>query len=136
MLRTHKIRLNPMPEQATYFRKAAGIARFVFNWGLAEVKRALADGRKPEGAFAVKKRFNALKAQLFPWSYEVTKCAVEAGFQNLSAALANFWQSRRGQRKGKRMGFPNFKSKKRGPGSFSLANDKFRTDGYWLVVPK
>jgi len=44
MLRAHKIRLNPTPAQQAYFRKAAGTARFVYNWGLAEVKCAL-DGK-------------------------------------------------------------------------------------------
>ncbi|MEF3193210.1 MAG: helix-turn-helix domain-containing protein, partial [Halothiobacillaceae bacterium] len=33
---THKIALRPTPEQATYFAKAAGAARFVWNWALAE----------------------------------------------------------------------------------------------------
>jgi len=36
MQRAHRIRLNPTPEQQAYFRKAAGTARFVYNWGLAD----------------------------------------------------------------------------------------------------
>ena len=36
MIKAHKIRLHPMPEQATYFTRAAGVARFVWNWALAE----------------------------------------------------------------------------------------------------
>lgn len=36
MIRAHKIRLNPTPEQEIYLHKACGIARFAFNWGLAE----------------------------------------------------------------------------------------------------
>jgi putative transposase len=82
MQRAHKIRLNPTPEQQQYFRKASGIARFVYNWGLAEVKRALNDGRTPESALDLKARFNAIKRQRFPWVYEVTKCAVEGAFRN------------------------------------------------------
>jgi putative transposase len=39
MIKAHKIRLNPSPEQELYFRKAAGTARFVYNWGLAEWQR-------------------------------------------------------------------------------------------------
>ncbi len=31
MIRAHKIWLKPTPEQANYFRCAAGIARFVYN---------------------------------------------------------------------------------------------------------
>src|SRR5262250_3000958 len=104
MLRAHKIRLNPTPEQETYFRKAAGTARFSYNWGLREIKDALDAGRKPENVLNLKARFNAIKREQFPWVYEVTKFAVEGAFRNLSAALTNFFASKRGQRKGKRMG--------------------------------
>jgi putative transposase len=136
MLRAHKIRLNPTPEQEQYFRKASGTARFVYNWGLAEVKRALSEGRKPDSALDLKVRFNAIKREQFPWVYEVTKCAAEGAFRNLGAALANFFASKRGQRKGKRLGFPKFKSRRKGFGSFYLANDKFSLGGHDLVVPK
>ncbi|HJZ46912.1 MAG TPA: RNA-guided endonuclease TnpB family protein [Roseiflexaceae bacterium] len=136
MLRAHKIRLNPTPEQQAYFRKAAGTARFVYNWGLAEVKRALDDGRTPDSTLDLKARFNAIKGELFPWVYAVTKCVVEGAFRNLGAALANFRASKRGARKGKPMGFPKFKRKKRGAGSFYLANDKFALDGHWIRIPK
>src|SRR5262245_28854453 len=101
MLRAHKIRLNPTPEQATYFRKAAGTARFVYNWGLREIRCALKEGRKLESAFELKGRFNAIKGQQFPWVYDVTKCACEGAFVNLGKALKNFFASKRGQRKGK-----------------------------------
>src|SRR5687768_10534896 len=125
MQRAHRIRLNPTPEQQAYFRKAAGTARFVYNWGLSEVKRALDGGRTPATALELKARFNALKREQFPWVYEVSKCAVEGAFRNLGTALANFRASKRGEHKGRPMGFPKFKRKKRGAGSFYLANDKF-----------
>jgi putative transposase len=99
MQRAHKIRLNPTPEQEQYFRKASGTARFVYNWGLKEVKLALSENRKPESALDLKARFNAIKREQFPWVYEVTKCAVEGAFRNLGAALANFRSSKRGERR-------------------------------------
>jgi putative transposase len=136
MRRAHKIRLNPTPEQELYLRKAAGTARFTYNWGLAEIKRALDEGRKPDSVLDLKKRFNALKGEQFPWVYEVTKCAVEGAFRHLGAALTNFRQSQRGARKGQRVRFPHFKSKRRGYGSFVMNNDKFTLDGHTLVVPK
>ena len=136
MLRAHKIRLNPTPEQETYFRKAAGTARFSYNWGLREIKDALDAGRKPETVLSLKAGFNAIKREQFPWVYEVTKCAAEGAFRNLSVALSNFFASKRGQRKGKPMGFPKFKSKRRGFGAFYLANDKFRVEVHDLIVPK
>jgi putative transposase len=136
MHRAHRIRLNPTPEQAAYFRKAAGTARFTYNWGLAVVKRALDEGRPPESVLALKQRFNALKGAQFPWVYDVTKCVVEGAFRHLGKALANFWQAKRGERQGQRVRFPHFKSKRHGHGSFVLNNDKFRIAGHTLVVPK
>jgi putative transposase len=136
MHRAHKIRLNPTPEQAAYFRKAAGTARFVYNWGLAEIKSALDEGRTPDSVLALKLRFNALKGDQYPWVYEVTKCVVEGALRHLGQTLTNFAQSKRGERKGKRVRFPRFKSKHKGRGSFVLNNDKFRLEGHTLVVPK
>jgi IS605 OrfB family transposase len=57
MIRAHKIRLHPTPEQAIYFAKAAGTARFVFNWARAEWQRQYEDGGKPS-ALKLKKQFN------------------------------------------------------------------------------
>jgi len=38
MLIAHKIALHPNNKQATYFAKASGVARFAYNWALAEWK--------------------------------------------------------------------------------------------------
>ena len=55
MNKAHKIRLNPSPEQELYFRKAAGTARFVYNWGLAEWQRQkAAHPGQPHGVMAIK----------------------------------------------------------------------------------
>ena len=32
---SHRIRLDPTPEQVSYFRRACGTARFTYNWALA-----------------------------------------------------------------------------------------------------
>src|SRR5256885_14095042 len=60
MIRAHVIRLNPAPDQVSYFSGAAGTSRFVFNWGLAEWKRHYEPGAKPL-ALALKKHFNDLR---------------------------------------------------------------------------
>ena len=39
MLLAHHIRLDPNNVQASYLTRAAGTARFAFNWGLAEWER-------------------------------------------------------------------------------------------------
>src|SRR5215470_15759671 len=136
MQRAHKIRLNPTLEQEVYLRKASGTARFAYNYGLRAYKAALDAKTKPEGALALKKVFNAIKGLEFPWVYEVTKCAVDTGFRNLSAALSNFWKSKKGERKGKPMGFPHFKTKRRGCGSFLLDRERFSVDGHMLTIER
>ncbi|NWG17732.1 MAG: helix-turn-helix domain-containing protein [Chloroflexi bacterium] len=44
MIRSHRIRLNPTPEQATCFARAAGTRRFVFNRGLADMMQQQSAG--------------------------------------------------------------------------------------------
>ena len=137
MIKAHKIRLNPSPEQEHYFRKAAGTARFVYNWGLAEWQRhKAAHPGQEHGVMAIKKDFNALKGQQYPWVYEVAKDVAEGAFTNLSAALKNHFDSRNGKRTGTKVGFPRYKSKKDRRQSFHLNNDKFRLSDHSLYVPK
>jgi len=132
MIKAHKIRLHPTPEQANYFARAAGTARFVFNWALAEWKAQYETGGKPN-ATALKKQFNAIRKEQFPWSYEVTKCAVEGAFMDVATAFRNFFE---GRKAGRKIGYPKFKSKKRSHQSFYLANDKFTVGDHWIDVPK
>jgi len=51
MLRVHKIRLDLNDHQATHMARAAGTARFAYNWALAEWQRQYqehkADPSKP-----------------------------------------------------------------------------------------
>jgi putative transposase len=137
MIKAHKIRLNPTAEQEVYFRKAAGTARFVFNWALAEWQRHKAEHPgEAHGALALKKDFNALKLEQFPWVYEVAKDVAEGAFTNLAVALKNYFESKRGQRKGPKVGFPKFKSKKNRRQSFRLNNDKIQVDGHNFYIPK
>jgi transposase len=132
MIKAHKIRLHPTPEQANYFARAAGTARFTFNWAVAEWQQQYEAGGKPS-ALALRTHFNAIKKVQFPWVYEVTKCAVEGAFMDVAVAFKNFFE---GRKAGRKIGYPNFKSKKRSRPSFYLANDKFSVGDHWIDVPK
>ncbi len=135
MIKAHKIRLNPTPEQETYLRKACGVSRFVYNWGLAEWKRQYEAGQKPN-ALGLKKQFNAIKGEQFPFVGEVLRDAANDGFVKLGKAFTNFFASVTGERKGAKMGYPKFKSRKRSKMTFGIANDKFYVDGHNLYVPR
>jgi putative transposase len=104
----------------------------VYNWALAEWKMQSEAGGKPH-ATVLKKQFNAIRREQFPWSYEVTKCAVEGAFMDVAAAFQNFFA---GRKSGRTVGYPTFKSKKRSRQSFYLANDKFTVGDHWITVPK
>lgn len=132
MIKAHKIRLHPTTEQATYFAKAAGTARFCFNWAVAEWQKQYEAGGKPS-TLALRTQLNAIKKEQFPWVYEVTKCAVEGAFMDVAAAFKNFFE---GHKTGRKTGYPKFKSKKRSKQSFYLANDKFIVGDHWIDVPK
>lgn len=132
MIKAHKVRLHPTTEQATYFAKAAGTARYTFNWAVAEWKRQYEAGEKPS-ALTLRTQFHALRRERFPWTYDVTKCAVEGAFMDAAAAFKNFFQ---GCKAGRKTGYPQFKSKKRSRQSFYLANDKFTVGDHWIDVPK
>ena len=107
----HRIELKPNNKQKTYFRKAFGCARLAYNWGLAEWKRMYETGEKPSGR-EIRKRFNAIKKEQFPFVYEVTKCAVDQPFINLQSAFDRFF---------KKLGaYPQFKKKRDNEGSFYL----------------
>lgn len=135
MIRAHKTRLNPTPEQETYLKKACGTSRFVFNWGLARWKEAKEQGIENYGPMALKKEFNAIRREQFAWTLEITKNAVEDGFRRLSAALNNYYGSKKGERNGEKMGFPKFKSK-RGKQSVTLDGARIKADGHWLHIQK
>lgn len=136
MLRAHTIRLNPTPEQERHFRQAAGTARFCFNWGLHQVKAALDAGQPMPQARALRDAFKRIRKDAYPWTFAVGKSAIEGAFVNLGRAITNFFDSKHGQRKGQRIGFPRFKSRKRGYGSFYVANDCLRVDGHTLTLSK
>src|SRR5436305_8488275 len=132
MIKAHKIRLNPTPEQAVYFAKAAGTARFVWNWALAEWNRQYEAAEKPT-AFKLKKQFNEIRREQFPWTWDVSKNASDQPCLDLGKAFTAFFE---GLKSGKRKGRPNFKSKKRSKASFYLANDQFELGDHRIWIPK
>jgi putative transposase len=108
----HRVRLDPTPAQQEYFHRACGVARFAYNWALAEWQRQYAAGEKPSET-ALRKQLNALKDKRFPWMREVTKNAPQQGVKNLGRAYANFFEDlakhRRGELPWKRLRVPTFK---------------------------
>jgi len=95
----HRIRLEPTSAQKAHFIRACGVARFAYNWGLAEWQRQYAAGEKPSEA-ALRKQLNARKHECFPWMREVTKNAPQQALKNLGRAYTNFFEDLSKYRRG------------------------------------
>ena len=147
MLEAVKVALDPTPRQERLLESHAGAARFAYNAGLAHVKDMLERQEKPEWSYyALRRWWNANKDALAvsmetgkPWWPENSKESYNSGLESLADALRNFSKSRKGQRKGRRMGFPRFKSKDRAVPGFAYTTGSFGIidhDPYALRLPR
>ena len=131
MLIAHRIALDPNNVQATYLKKACGVARFAYNWALAEWKRQYeawkADPSLPKPSQqSLRRQLNAIKREHFPWMLEVTKCAPQMAIIQLGRAFQNFFAGR--------ARYPQFR-KKGVHDRFTLTNDQFSIDGCRIRIP-
>jgi putative transposase len=121
----HKIELKPNNKQKTYFAKAAGVARFAYNWALVEWQKEYAAGLKPSDP-SLRRKLNSLKRTEFPWMLEVTKNAPQMAIIQLGMAFKNFFA--------KRAAYPQFR-KKGIHDRFTLSNDQFTVDASRIRIP-
>ncbi len=131
-LQAYRFALDPNQVQLAGLRRHAGAARFAYNWGLARVKAALGqrDAEKSYGLTgdlltpvswtlpALRLAWNQVKRDVAPWWDECSKEAFSAGLDQLARALKNVTDSRKGKRKGPRVGFPQFKKRGKARDSF------------------
>ena len=132
MFEAVKVALDPTPAQERRLASHAGGARFAFNAALAHVKGALDAGEKPGWTYySLLRWWNANKnamdvdADGEPWWPENSKEAYSYGVRSLASALSNWSKSRRGDRKGRKVGFPKFKAKGRAVSRFSYTTGSF-----------
>ena len=133
---SHSIALAPTEGQREYFTKAAGTARMVWNWALAEWDRQYTAGGKPS-AMSLKKLFNLTKYTDHPWLKDIHRDAHSQPFANLGKAWVNYFRRLKNCKSSEHiLGRPNFKKKGRCNDSFYVANDKIRVDGKRVRLPK
>jgi putative transposase len=154
VLQACRFALDPTPTQAEQLRSHCGAQRFAYNWGLRLVKANL-DQRAAErsyriaerdlapplnwSAYALRKMWNQVKDEIAPWWPENSKESYSSGLVNLATGLSNWAGSRSGRRKGQRVRFPRFKTKKSAlscrftTGSFGLADG---TDRRHIKLPR
>lgn len=145
-----RVALDPTPAQERALRSHAGAARVAFNWGLARVKANLSQ-REAEKSYGItdgdltsyvdwsfyglRKAWNLAKDTVAPWWRENSKEAYATGLERLARALKNFSTSRRGKRKGAKVGFPRFRSKRKPVPSVRFTTGAIRTKGTTAVLP-
>ena len=119
MIISHKIELKPNNKAKSHFRKAFGCSRLAYNWGLAKWQEYYKQG-KSTSYLDLKKEFNNLKKEEFPFVYEVSKYATQQPFINLNEAFQRFF---RDLKVGK-VSYPKFKRKKDNYGSYYIGGDQ------------
>lgn len=124
----HKIRLYPSSEAEAYFRRAAGTARFAWNWALARWKELYENGERGMSGYGLVKDFNARKAAEFPWTSEVTKWAPQKAIQDLGDAFRRFFR--------KLARYPRFKKKGVSKDKFYLGSGTFTVKGKYIRIAK
>ena len=103
----HKIELIPNQAQREYFAKACGVSRFSYNWALANWNSQYQDWKKAEEEakkngtinllskpkeYELRKQFNAIKSEQYPFVTEVSKCAVQQAIKDLGVAFVRFFK--------------------------------------------
>src|SRR6266699_373316 len=79
-------------------------------------------------AHKIKKQFNEIRREQFPWTWEVTKNASDQPILDLGKAFTAFFEGRARR--------PRFKSKKRSQPSFYLANDQCELGNHRIWIHK
>ena len=117
-----KVRLYPSEEQRVILNKTFGCCRVVYNERIAEhinysdTYKDSPDKPKFKGTLP-----KELREKKYPWLGEDTIAeALIQSQRNCEQAYSNFFKSRKGQRKGRKIGRPKFKSKKQHKDSFTL----------------
>ena len=131
MKRSHRVALKPTAEQAALFGQHAGYARFAYNWALGEWLTEL----------TLRPRWNKVKDMIAPWGAQLSQDADTFPITDFGAA-AEHWgeyrqKAKRGQRPGRRAGFPRCKRRKREQG-FRADNgpDTVKVDDKMVILPK
>ena len=131
MLIAHKIRLDPNNAQATYFARASGVARFAYNWALAEWQKQYEASKRDTSLpkpsqLSLRRQLNAIKKEQYPWMLEVTKNAPQMAIIQLGVAFKNFFTGK--------ARYPKFR-KKGVHDRFSITNDQLSIDGSRIRIP-
>jgi putative transposase len=139
VIQAYRFALDPTPAQERALRSHAGAARFAWNWGLARCKERYDAEGKWYTAIDLQKLWNTEKKAdpALAWWTENSKWAYQEAFRDLDQALRDFIKSRKGDRKGRRLGFPKFKKRGKCRDSYRVSSGRpLRCYGATATLPK
>lgn len=113
MLKAYEYRIYPTSQQEEIFNKTLGLCRLYWNtvvFNKNQNHSMLIQGYKPT--------FEKFKPEALDWVKDVDSVPLSQMWQDVRAAYSNFFKSCKGQRKGKFVKPPKFKSKKNPKDSF------------------
>jgi len=121
------------PERRALIWSHFGARRFAKNWALAQVKADLEAKSKNHASVPwtrgdLLKRWNQVKGEVAPWWARNSKECYSAGIADVVQALQNWSASKQGLRKGRRVGFPRFESRKRAQNRVRFTTGAMRLD--------
>ncbi|MEU4482739.1 IS607 family element RNA-guided endonuclease TnpB [Micromonospora sp. NPDC023966] len=152
-VQAYRFALDLTPAQERAVLAHAGAARVAHNWALARVKAVMGQ-RAAERTYgvpddqltptigwslpALRREWNAAKAEVAPWWRECSKEAFNTGLDALARGLKNWADSRGGKRKGHPVGFPRFKSRRRTTPCVRFTTGTIRVDAdrKHVVLPR
>jgi putative transposase len=137
-IQAFRFALDPTRAQEGALRSHAGAARFAWNWGLGKCAERYEAERKWYSGVDLHKLWNAEKKAdpALAWWGENSKCAYQEAFRDLDRALRAFSKSRKGQRGGKRLGFPRFKKRGKCRDSFRFGAGVMRCAEKTVTLPR
>jgi len=156
VVQAYRFALDPNAAQERALRSHCGAARAAYNWAIAWVEASWWQ-RKAEATYgipeerltewrpwslpALRKAFNAAKhtdPRFAAWWEDNSKEAYSTGLANAAAAFDNYAKSRQGKRRGRAIGRPRFKSKRKARLScrFTTGTIRVDTDGRHVTLPR
>lgn len=115
--RAYKTELDVNNAQASTLRQFAGASRWVYNWGLSQHRARYESGEKKLSSKQLDKVLREQQANIAPWLSEAPSHVRQSALADLDKAYTNFF---RRLKTGEKPGFPKYKSRKNGIGSFRV----------------
>ena len=121
--KTYKFRIYPNKTQEILLNKTFGCTRFIFNQMLAERKEVYEQFKNDkEALYKYKYKTEKQYKEDYEWLSEVDSIAIQQARVDLETAYKNFFDSISGKRKGRKVSYPKFKSKRETRQSFRTIN--------------